>query len=30
MQPIPAKSDTGLDWSLVTAIRIMEVVDYHG
>ena len=29
MQPIPTKSDTGLDWSLVTAIRIMEVVDYH-
>ena len=31
MQPIPTKDDTGLNWSLVTAIRIMEVVnDYHG
>jgi toxin HigB-1 len=29
--PIPRRaSDSGLDWSRVTAIRLIEVVDYHG
>ncbi len=27
--PIPRKEDGGLDWSQVTAILIVEVVDYH-
>ncbi|MFW6171672.1 MAG: type II toxin-antitoxin system RelE/ParE family toxin [Planctomycetota bacterium] len=27
--PIPRKKDGGLDWSQVTAIVIVEVVDYH-
>lgn len=27
--PPPLKSDGGLDWSQVTAIRVVEVVDYH-
>jgi len=28
--PIPRKSDSGLDWTKVTAIRILTVEDYHG
>ena len=28
--PIPRKHDGGLDWAQVTAVRILEVVDYHG
>jgi plasmid maintenance system killer protein len=27
--PIPLKDDGGLDWTLVTSILIIEVVDYH-
>jgi len=27
--PPPTKPDGGLDWSQVTAVRILEVVDYH-
>jgi proteic killer suppression protein len=26
----PRKADGGLDWQLVTAVLILEVVDYHG
>jgi proteic killer suppression protein len=26
----PTKEDGGLDWSRVTAVRILEVEDYHG
>lgn len=29
-EPVPRKSDGGLDWRQVSAIRIVEVVDYHG
>lgn len=28
--PMPERDDGGLDWSLVTAIRILEVADTHG
>jgi len=28
--PPPTKDDGGLDWGRVTAIRILEVEDYHG
>ncbi len=28
-QPMPLKPDGGLDWDQVTAIRIVEVVNYH-
>ena len=28
--PIPRKSDGGLDWKRVTAIKVIEVEDYHG
>jgi plasmid maintenance system killer protein len=28
--PVPKKPDGGLDWTRVTAIRILEVRDYHG
>jgi toxin HigB-1 len=28
--PVPSKVDGGLDWSAVTAVIIIEVVDYHG
>ncbi len=28
--PIPRKSDGGLDWQGITAIRVVEVIDYHG
>jgi plasmid maintenance system killer protein len=29
-QPLPTSDDGGLDWDRVTAVRIREVVDYHG
>jgi len=28
--PIPRKSDGGLDWTGVTAVRVLTVEDYHG
>lgn len=28
-EPIPKKADGGLDWTLVTVIRILEVEDTH-
>ncbi|MHB1341365.1 MAG: type II toxin-antitoxin system RelE/ParE family toxin [Coriobacteriia bacterium] len=28
--PPPCKPDGGLDWTAITAIRILEVTDYHG
>lgn len=28
--PIPVNQDGGLDWSLVTEIRIIRIEDYHG
>ena len=28
--PVPTKKDGGLDWDRVKAVRIREVVDYHG
>jgi plasmid maintenance system killer protein len=28
--PIPRKSDGGLDWTRVTEIRVLTVEDYHG
>lgn len=28
--PVPTKSDGGLDWAGVTSIVILDVVDYHG
>lgn len=28
--PIPRRSDGGLDWSLVTAVKILGVEDTHG
>lgn len=28
--PLPKKADGGLDLTSVTAVRILEVVDYHG
>ena len=28
-EPVPKKEDGGLDWALVTAVRILEVTDYH-
>lgn len=27
--PVPQKPDGGLDWTLVSAVTIIEVVDYH-
>lgn len=27
--PLPAKKDGGLDWSKVTKIRIVDIIDYH-
>ncbi len=27
--PVPTKDDGGLDWNEVTAIKILEVKDYH-
>lgn len=29
-EPVPTKDDGGLDWTQITAVRILEVVDYHG
>lgn len=28
--PPPSREDGGLDWERVTAVRILEVEDYHG
>jgi proteic killer suppression protein len=28
-EPVPSKDDGGLDWSQVTAIRILGIEDYH-
>jgi plasmid maintenance system killer protein len=28
-EPVPVKPDGGLDWAAVTAVRVLEVVDYH-
>ena len=28
--PIPRKPDGGLDWTEITAIRVLTVEDYHG
>jgi plasmid maintenance system killer protein len=28
--PVPRKADGGLDWAKVTAITILEILDYHG
>lgn len=28
--PLPCKDDGGLDWKKVTAVTIIEIVDYHG
>jgi len=28
--PLPLTPDGALDWQCVTAIRILEVIDYHG
>lgn len=27
--PVPRRSDGGLDWANVTAIRVIEIIDYH-
>jgi toxin HigB-1 len=27
--PVPHKPDNGLDWSHVTRIRVIEIIDYH-
>ena len=27
--PIPAKPDGGLDWTKVTAVRVVAILDYH-
>lgn len=27
--PLPRRSDGGLDWGNVTAIRVIEIIDYH-
>lgn len=29
-EPIPRKPDNGLDWKRVTAIRVLNMEDYHG
>jgi proteic killer suppression protein len=28
--PIPRKPDGGIDWTVITAVRIIAVEDYHG
>ncbi|MDA1015605.1 MAG: killer suppression protein [Planctomycetota bacterium] len=28
-EPIPTREDGGLDWNVVTAIVVIEIVDYH-
>lgn len=27
--PVPRKPDGGLDWSQITRIRVIEIIDYH-
>lgn len=27
--PLPRRSDGGLDWANITAIRVIEIIDYH-
>ncbi|MBW7869399.1 MAG: killer suppression protein HigA [Brumimicrobium sp.] len=27
--PLPLKTDGGLDWQKITSIKILEVIDYH-
>jgi len=27
--PVPIKGDGGLDWALVTAVRVVKIGDYH-
>ncbi|MCH8273824.1 MAG: killer suppression protein [Armatimonadetes bacterium] len=27
--PVPRKPDGGVDWNQITAIRVLEIVDYH-
>lgn len=27
--PVPSNADGGLDWAAVTAIRVLEILDYH-
>ncbi len=27
--PVPTRAEGGLDWSRVTVVKILEVVDYH-
>lgn len=27
--PVPRKSDGGLDWAEVSRVRILEIIDYH-
>jgi len=29
-KPVPRREDGGLDWTRVTAIEVIEIVDYHG
>ncbi len=28
--PVPRKADGGLDWTHVTAITVLDILDYHG
>ena len=28
-EPIPQKTDGGLDWSNITAVIVVEIIDYH-
>lgn len=28
--PVPCKHDGGLDWTKVTAITVLEILNYHG
>lgn len=27
--PVPLRSDGGLDWKQVTSVRVLQIVDYH-
>jgi proteic killer suppression protein len=27
--PVPLRSDGGLDWSRIDAVRVLQIVDYH-
>ena len=29
-QPVPKLPDGGIDWDRVTAVKILEITDYHG